>query len=72
MSSKRQHGEHVKTGKKKKKKNTSDETAHLSAVVEDEEVKSAVKEAWSHNTHYSHGEKGGGDLSTTLTGNFVY
>ena len=64
MSSKRQHVECVNTKEKKKKKKTSEETAHLSAAVEDEEVKSAVKEAWSRKTHYSHGERRGGDHKT--------
>ncbi|XP_042266876.1 prolyl 3-hydroxylase OGFOD1 [Thunnus maccoyii] len=56
MSSKRRQDESVNTDKKKKKKKTSEETAHLCSAVEDEQVKSAVKEAWSRRTHYDHGD----------------
>uniref|UniRef100_A0A667WG15 Prolyl 3-hydroxylase OGFOD1 n=1 Tax=Myripristis murdjan TaxID=586833 RepID=A0A667WG15_9TELE len=54
MSSKRQPGQggDSDTGKKRKKR---EEVAELSAVVDDEEVKRAVREAWSRREHYSHG-----------------
>ncbi|KAM7406171.1 hypothetical protein PAMP_000565 [Pampus punctatissimus] len=57
MSSKRRQGNtDDKKKKKKKKKTTCEETADLSSVVRDEQVKSAVKEAWSRRTHYNHGD----------------
>ena len=55
MASKRRQDESEKTEKKKKKKSC-EETAELCSVVEDEQVKRAVKEAWSHKTPYSHGQ----------------
>ncbi|XP_044050923.1 prolyl 3-hydroxylase OGFOD1 [Siniperca chuatsi] len=55
MASKRRPVESEKTEKKKKKK-ICEETAELCCVVEDEQVKRAVKEAWSQRTHYSQGD----------------
>ncbi|KAM9366795.1 prolyl 3-hydroxylase OGFOD1 [Symphorus nematophorus] len=55
MASKRRQGENEKTEKKKKKKNC-EEMAELCSIVEDEQVKRAVQEAWSRKTHYSHGD----------------
>ncbi|XP_070760025.1 prolyl 3-hydroxylase OGFOD1 isoform X2 [Enoplosus armatus] len=56
MASKRRPGESERTEKKKKKKKSCEETAELCSVVEDEQVKRAVKEAWSQMTHYSQGD----------------
>lgn len=53
MASKRRQDERDKTEKKKKK--NCDVAAPLCSVVEDEQVKRAVKEAWSQKTHYSQG-----------------
>lgn len=55
MASKRRQGESEKTEKKKKKKSC-EETAELSSVVEDEQLKRAVKEAWSQGTQYRQGD----------------
>lgn len=53
MASKRPQGDSERTEKKKKK--NCEETAELCSVVDDEQVKRAVREAWSQKTHYSHG-----------------
>lgn len=53
MASKRRPDETDKS-KKKKKKNC-DEAAQLSSVVEDEQVKRAVREAWDRKTYFSQG-----------------
>lgn len=55
MASKRQQDECRKQDKKKKKKKC-EEAAELCSWVEDEQVKSAVKEAWSRRSHCSHGK----------------
>uniref|UniRef100_A0A7N6F5U6 Prolyl 4-hydroxylase alpha subunit domain-containing protein n=1 Tax=Anabas testudineus TaxID=64144 RepID=A0A7N6F5U6_ANATE len=55
MASKRQQDECRKQDKKKKKKKC-EEAAELCSWVEDEQVKSAVKEAWSRRSHCSHGD----------------
>ncbi|KAM3877385.1 prolyl 3-hydroxylase OGFOD1 [Diretmus argenteus] len=55
MSSKRQQEDSDSTDKKKRRKKR-EEIAELSSVVDDEEVKRAVKEAWSQRTQYSHGD----------------
>ncbi|XP_010743447.3 prolyl 3-hydroxylase OGFOD1 [Larimichthys crocea] len=55
MASKRRQGESSKTEKKKQKK-TCEETAELCSCVGDEEVKRAVKEAWSQRSHYRQGD----------------
>lgn len=54
MASKRRHGEKGRTEKKKTK--SCEEAAELCSVVEDEQVKKAVKEAWGQKTHYSQGQ----------------
>ncbi|XP_019742513.1 prolyl 3-hydroxylase OGFOD1 isoform X1 [Hippocampus comes] len=56
MASKRQQGECMKSNKKKRKVNNCEETAELCRVVRDENVKRAVKEAWSLKSHYTHGD----------------
>ncbi|XP_035508014.1 prolyl 3-hydroxylase OGFOD1 [Morone saxatilis] len=55
MASKRRPDESRDTEKKKKKKNCV-ETAELTSVVEDEQVRRAVREAWSQRTHYNQGD----------------
>ncbi|XP_071345417.1 prolyl 3-hydroxylase OGFOD1 [Trachinotus anak] len=55
MASKRQQEEGGKTDKKKKQKKC-EEPAQLCSAVEDEHVKSAVKEAWSQGTRCSWGD----------------
>lgn len=55
MASKRQQDECNKPDKKKKKKKC-EEVAELCSYVGDDQVKSAVKEAWSQRSHYSHGK----------------
>ncbi|XP_022599502.1 prolyl 3-hydroxylase OGFOD1 [Seriola dumerili] len=55
MASKRRQDEVGKSDKKKKQKK-SEETAELGSAVEDDQVKSAVKEAWSRRTHCSLGD----------------
>uniref|UniRef100_A0A671YP07 Prolyl 3-hydroxylase OGFOD1 n=1 Tax=Sparus aurata TaxID=8175 RepID=A0A671YP07_SPAAU len=54
MASKRPQGDKERTEKKKKK--NCEETAELCSVVDDEQAKRAVREAWSQKTHYSHGD----------------
>ncbi|XP_031170197.1 prolyl 3-hydroxylase OGFOD1 isoform X2 [Sander lucioperca] len=57
MASKRQPDESVKTDKKKKKKKTTcEETAELCSVVEDEQVKKTVREAWSQRSPCRQGD----------------
>ncbi|XP_012736449.2 prolyl 3-hydroxylase OGFOD1 [Fundulus heteroclitus] len=57
MSSKRAQDESGATGRKKKKRSSSSvEAVELCGAVEEEEVKTAVKEAWSSRTHYSKGD----------------
>ncbi|XP_061670697.1 prolyl 3-hydroxylase OGFOD1 [Syngnathoides biaculeatus] len=56
MASKRHQGECIKSNKKKKKINYCEETAQLCQVVKDENVRRAVKEAWSMKSHYTHGD----------------
>ncbi|XP_037104114.1 prolyl 3-hydroxylase OGFOD1 [Syngnathus acus] len=56
MASKRQQGEYIKSNKKKRKTNNCEETAELCSVVRDENVKRAVKDAWSQKSHYTHGD----------------
>ncbi|KAM9861217.1 prolyl 3-hydroxylase OGFOD1 [Aulostomus maculatus] len=57
MASRRRQGESVNTDKKKRKtKNCVEETAELSSIVEDEQVKRTVKEAWIQRTPYKHGD----------------
>ncbi|KAJ3592864.1 hypothetical protein NHX12_005202 [Muraenolepis orangiensis] len=53
MSSKRQEHSDNNTEKRKRVKKR-EEVAQLSRVVDDEEVKKAVKEAWSQGVPYSH------------------
>ncbi|XP_014835935.1 PREDICTED: prolyl 3-hydroxylase OGFOD1 [Poecilia mexicana] len=55
MSCKRAQNESGDSDKKKKKR-SSVETVDLCGSVEEEEVKRAVKEAWSNRTHYSKGD----------------
>lgn len=55
MASKRQQDEFRKPDKKKKKKKC-EEVAELCSSVGDDQGKSAVKEAWSRRSHYSHGK----------------
>ena len=55
MSSKRSQ-EHSDNPEKRKRIKKREEVAQLSVVVDDEEVKKAVKEAWAQGVHYSHGE----------------
>ncbi|KAM4630071.1 prolyl 3-hydroxylase OGFOD1 isoform 2-T2 [Polymixia lowei] len=54
MSSKRQQEEGDNTENRKRRKKR-EEIAELCSLVDDEEVKSRVKEAWSHRAQYSHG-----------------
>ncbi|XP_077446662.1 prolyl 3-hydroxylase OGFOD1 [Stigmatopora argus] len=56
MASKRAQGDCFKSNKKKKKLNNCGETAELCSVVRDENVKRAVKEAWSQKSNYTHGD----------------
>lgn len=55
MASKRCPGESERAEKKKKKK-TCEETAELCSAVGDEQVKRAVREAWSQRSHYRQGQ----------------
>ncbi|XP_018523589.1 prolyl 3-hydroxylase OGFOD1 [Lates calcarifer] len=55
MASKRQTDESSKTDKKKKQKRC-EETAELGSVVDDKQVKRAVKEAWSRKSSCSLGD----------------
>lgn len=66
MASKRRQGESSKTEKKKQKK-TCEETAELCSCVGDEEVKRAVKEAWSQRSHYRQGQWTRSDSSEHLS-----
>uniref|UniRef100_A0A6Q2Y482 Prolyl 4-hydroxylase alpha subunit domain-containing protein n=1 Tax=Esox lucius TaxID=8010 RepID=A0A6Q2Y482_ESOLU len=54
MSCKRQLGDSENV-KKIKKRNKREEIAKLSPLIEDEDVKRGVKEAWSQQASYSHG-----------------
>ncbi|XP_047437253.1 prolyl 3-hydroxylase OGFOD1 [Mugil cephalus] len=58
MASKRAQTESSNTDKKKKKKKEKgcEETAEICSAVEEEQVKRAVKEAWSSRTQYSLGD----------------
>lgn len=56
MASKRAQAASSATDKKKKKKKSCEETAEICSVVEEEQVKRTVKEAWSSRTQYSQGE----------------
>lgn len=56
MTTKRPQDDCGRRTEKKKKKKSSEETVRLCSVLEDEQVKTAVKQAWSQRTHYSHGE----------------
>lgn len=53
MASKRRQGDSDKTEKKKQK--SCEEKADLCPLVEDEQLKRAVREAWSQKSHYSQG-----------------
>ncbi|XP_029495122.1 prolyl 3-hydroxylase OGFOD1 isoform X2 [Oncorhynchus nerka] len=54
MNAKRQRdSENAEKGKKRNKR---EERAELSALLEDEDVKRGVKEAWSQRAQYSHGD----------------
>lgn len=55
MASKRRQGDGDKTVKKKKKQKSCEEKAQLCPLVEDEQLKRAVREAWSQKSHYSQG-----------------
>ncbi|XP_029986912.1 prolyl 3-hydroxylase OGFOD1 [Sphaeramia orbicularis] len=55
MASKRPQ-EECKNTEKKKKKKSCEKTAGLCSVVEDEQVKRAVKEAWGRRSHYRQGD----------------
>lgn len=55
MAPKRRYGEKGETEKKKKTKSC-EEAAELCSVVEDEQVKKAVREAWGQKTHYNQGQ----------------
>ncbi|KAM8894564.1 prolyl 3-hydroxylase OGFOD1 isoform 2-T2 [Spinachia spinachia] len=58
MASRRRAADSLKTDKKKKRKSktTCEETAELCSLVEDEQVKRRVQEAWSRRTSHSHGD----------------
>ncbi|XP_028257624.1 prolyl 3-hydroxylase OGFOD1 [Parambassis ranga] len=57
MASKRAQEESSNnTGKGKKKRKSCGERAELCSAVEEEQLKTAVKEAWSLRTHYSQGD----------------
>ncbi|KAL6113146.1 ogfod1 [Pungitius sinensis] len=58
MASRRRAADSLKTDQKKKRKNktTCEETAELCSLVEDEQVKRSVQEAWSQRTSHSHGD----------------
>lgn len=56
MTTKRPQDDCGRRTEKKKKKKSSEETVRLCSVLEDEQVKTAVKQAWSQRTHYSHGD----------------
>ncbi|XP_029354031.1 prolyl 3-hydroxylase OGFOD1 isoform X3 [Echeneis naucrates] len=53
MASKRRQNEGGKTDTKKKKQKKREETAEFSSVIEDEQVKSELKEAWSRRSRCS-------------------
>ncbi|XP_071381307.1 prolyl 3-hydroxylase OGFOD1 isoform X1 [Centroberyx affinis] len=53
MSAKRQQEECGNTDKRKRRKKR-EEIAEVSSVVDDEEVKRAVREAWTRRAHYTH------------------
>ena len=54
MNSKR-HQNDSNNSEERKKKKKREETAELSPVIDNEEVKKAVKEAWAQRAQYSHG-----------------
>ncbi|XP_062327211.1 prolyl 3-hydroxylase OGFOD1 [Osmerus eperlanus] len=54
MNSKR-HQNDSNNSEERKKKKKREETAELSSVIDNEEVKKAVKEAWAQRAQYSHG-----------------
>ncbi|CAG5855434.1 unnamed protein product [Menidia menidia] len=57
MTSKRAQNECNNTDEfKKKKRKSCEQSAQLCPGVEDEQVKTAVKEAWNRRTHYSKGD----------------
>lgn len=53
MASKRRQG--VRDGTEKKKKKSCDETAELCSLLQDEQMKKDLKEAWRLKSHYSKG-----------------
>lgn len=53
MASKRHQSENGKNEKRKKK--SCEETAQLCSVIEDEQVKKAVKVAWNQKRSYTQG-----------------
>lgn len=53
MASKRRQG--VRDATEKKKKKSCDETAELCSLLQDEQLKKDLSEAWSHKSHYSQG-----------------
>lgn len=55
MNSKRHKHDSDNTVKRKKSKKR-EETAELSSVIDNEEVKRAVRDAWSQRAQYSHGD----------------
>ncbi|XP_003970033.2 prolyl 3-hydroxylase OGFOD1 [Takifugu rubripes] len=54
MASKRRQSENGKNEKRKKK--SCEETAQLCSIIDDEQVKKAVKEAWDQKRSYTHGD----------------
>lgn len=53
MASKRRQG--VRDVSEKKKKKSCDETAELCSLLQDEQLKKDLKEAWNSKSHYSQG-----------------
>ncbi|KAK5873922.1 hypothetical protein PBY51_018920 [Eleginops maclovinus] len=56
MASKRRPGESVNTEKKRKRKRSCEESAELCSVLEDQQVKQTVREAWSRRTVCTQGD----------------
>ncbi|XP_010793145.1 prolyl 3-hydroxylase OGFOD1 [Notothenia coriiceps] len=56
MASKRRPGESVKPEKKRKRKRSCEEPAELCSVLEDQQVKQTVREAWGQKTACTQGD----------------
>lgn len=65
MASKRRQSGNGQTEKRKKK--SYEETPQLCSVVEDEQVKAAVTEAWRRRSGYTHGWSANTPAELTVT-----